>query len=59
MLLCFTPDTMRKIKEMREDVRVERVWTIDGRIRYTIVGNKNILRLPSHYVSITDASVKK
>jgi hypothetical protein len=55
----LTPATMRKVKELRESERVERVWTIDGRIRFTIVGSTTIFKLPSPFMAIDDVMSKK
>jgi hypothetical protein len=56
----LTPDTMKKVRELRENSRVERVWTMDGRIRFTLVGDTNtIIRLPSPYMSLEEAIAKK
>ena len=37
----LTPATFNFLRELREDSRVERAWTVDGRIRYTRVGDKD------------------
>jgi hypothetical protein len=56
----LTPETMKKVRELRESDRVERVWTMDGRIRLTLVGDtNNIIRLPSPYVTLEEAITKK
>jgi hypothetical protein len=55
----LTPATMRKVKELRECERVERVWTIDGRIRFTTVGSNIIYKLPSPFMAIDDVMSKK
>jgi uncharacterized protein YoxC len=56
----LTPDTMRKVRELRERDDIDRVWTIDGRIRFTIAGDSNtVIKLPSPYVSIENYLQKK
>jgi hypothetical protein len=37
----LTPATFNFLRELREDSRVERAWTVDRRIRYTWVGDKD------------------
>ena len=37
----LTPASFNFLRELREDSRVERAWTVDGRIRYTRVGDKD------------------
>jgi hypothetical protein len=52
----LTPDIMRKVKELRGSDRVDKVWTIDGRIRFTLSGDSNtVVKLSSPYVSIEEA----
>jgi hypothetical protein len=56
----LTPATFTFLKELREDSRVERAWTVDGRIRYTRTGDKDsfVHRISSIYDSI-DISLQK
>ena len=52
----LTVTNAKKLKEFREHDRVERAWSIDGRIRYTVVGSVNtVRRLPSPYISVEEA----
>ena len=52
----LTVTNAQKLKEFREHDRVERAWSIDGRIRYTVVGSVNtVRRLPSPYISVEEA----
>jgi endonuclease V-like protein UPF0215 family len=52
----LTAETARKVKELRESALVERVWTIDGRIRLTKVGDPNtIIKVNSPFVSLEEA----
>jgi hypothetical protein len=52
----LTPDTAHKVKELRSCELVERVWTIDGRIRFTKVGDPNhIIKISSPFVSLEEA----
>jgi len=50
----LTGPTYRKLKEIQQDVRVERAWTMDGSIRYTTSGDKSgaVRRVRSIYDSI-------
>lgn len=50
----LTATCVKKIQEMKKDERVERVWTIDGRIRFTIKNSKSIFRLPSPYSDLEE-----
>jgi hypothetical protein len=52
----LTPETARKVKELRGSALVERVWTINGRIWLTKVGDPNvIIKLNSPFVSLEEA----
>jgi hypothetical protein len=52
----LTPETARKVKELRGSALVERVWTIDGRIRLTKVGDPNtIIKVNSPFMSLEEA----
>jgi hypothetical protein len=52
----LTPETARKVKELRGSALVERVWTIDGRIRLTKVGDPNtVIKVNSPFVSLEEA----
>jgi hypothetical protein len=56
----LTPETAMKVKELRNCELVERVWTIDGRIRFTKVGeSNNIIKLTSPYITVEEALRKK
>jgi outer membrane murein-binding lipoprotein Lpp len=55
----LTVDAARKVKELRENEKVDRVWTIDGRIRFTLKGDSAIIKLSSPYVSFENAIQKK
>jgi hypothetical protein len=56
----LTPDTARKVKELRGSALVERVWTIDGRIRLVKVGDPNtVIKLNSPFVSLEETLVSK
>jgi hypothetical protein len=52
----LTPDTAHKVKGLRSSDLVERVWTIDGRIRYTKKEDPNIvIKVSSPFVSLEEA----
>jgi hypothetical protein len=51
----LTADVAKKVRELRACDKVDRVWTIDGRIRFTLNGDSNIIKLPSPYVPIEKA----
>jgi hypothetical protein len=55
----LTSDTAQKVKELRSNDLVERVWTIDGRIRFTRPGDNSVIKLGSPYVSLEKALSKK
>jgi hypothetical protein len=52
---------MKKVRELRECDKIDRVWTIDGRIRFIIAGDSSntIVKLPSPYVTVENALQKK
>jgi hypothetical protein len=55
----LTVDVAKKVRELRAHEKVDRVWTIDGRIRFTMNGDNTIIKLPSPYVSIEKAVQQK
>jgi hypothetical protein len=52
-------DAARRVKELRENEKVDRVWTIDGRIRFMLKGDNTVVKLSSPYTSIEKAMQKK
>jgi len=40
----LTPATIKKMKELREDDRVEKVWSTEGVIRFTLVSDPSKVR---------------
>jgi hypothetical protein len=49
----LTPDVARKANELRGSGLVERVWTVDGKIRFVLTSDKTtVIRLPSPYISL-------
>ena len=40
----LTPATLNKMKELREDHRVDKVWSTEGLIRYTLASDKEKVR---------------
>jgi hypothetical protein len=56
----LTPDVARKVKELRGSGLVERVWTVDGKIRFVLISDKNtVVKLSSPYISLEEALKKK
>jgi hypothetical protein len=53
----LTSDTAQ-VKELRSSDLVERVWTIDGRIRFTKPGDTTIIKLGSPFMSLEEALSK-
>jgi hypothetical protein len=50
----------QKVKDLRGSSQVDRVWTIDGRIRFTKTDNTNvIIKLGSPFISLEEALLKK
>ena len=51
----LTLPTLHKLKEVRGDPRVEKVWTTEGIIRFTVTGKPTVVRkLTSVYKSLDD-----
>ena len=49
----LTVTTAKKLKEIRDSGKVERAWTVDGRIRYTKLGDPNVVcKLPSSFMPL-------
>jgi hypothetical protein len=56
----LTPDVAKKVKELRGSGLVERVWTVDGKIRFVLISDKNtVVKLSSPYISLEEALKKK
>ena len=50
----LTAPTYKKLREMLDSDKVDKVWAADGRLRFTVPGNKNIGKVKSVYSSIDD-----
>ena len=50
----LTAPTYKKLREMLDSDKVDKVWAADGRLRFTVPGNKNIRKVKSVYSSIDD-----
>ena len=52
----LTQVNAKKLKEFRDSQHIERAWTVDGRIRFTAVGDvNNVRRLASPFISVVEA----
>ena len=52
----LTQVNAKKLKEFRDSQHIERAWTVDGRIRFTVVGDiNNVRRLASPFISVEEA----
>jgi hypothetical protein len=50
----LTPPTHKKLKELAEDDRVEKAWTVEGQIRFVLKeGDKSVLKVKSVYDPIS------
>ena len=56
----LTFPTVTKLKELREHKDVDRAWSVEGRIRYTLLEDKDrfVHKLPSSFADITSLPVK-
>ena len=51
----LTPPTLKRMKEMKEDRRVEKVWTMEGSIKYTLATKPAVVcRLPSVFKPLNE-----
>ena len=51
----LTKPTLTKMKELKEDKRVEKVWTVEGTIKFTLVGKPNeIIKLNSAFKPLAE-----
>ena len=50
----LTPQAFSKLKELIREESVEKAWTVDGRIKFLVRGNKKIHTVKSVYDPITD-----
>jgi len=48
----LTPATYKKMLELKTQEEVEKVWTVEGRIRYTISGSSTVRKVRSSFDSI-------
>ena len=47
--------TLHKMKELKNDTRVAKVWTMEGSIRFTLVAKPDEMRkLPSVFMALAD-----
>jgi hypothetical protein len=50
----LVPVVHKKVKELMSNDAFEKVWTINGNIRFTVPGDNTVRRVPSPYSSIPD-----
>ena len=51
----LTVPTLHKMKELKNDTRVAKVWTMEGSIRFTLVAKPDEMRkLPSVFMALAD-----
>ena len=56
----LTFPTFSKLKELRDHKDVDRAWTVEGRIRYTLLEDKDkfVHKLPSSYSDVSSLPIK-
>jgi len=56
----LTPPTFSKLRELRDHKDVDKAWTVEGRIRYTLTEDKDkfVHKLPSSYSDISSLPIK-
>ena len=47
----LTSTTYKKMRELADSLEVDKVWSIDGRLRYTVPGDKTIYKVKSVFAS--------
>ena len=50
----LTVVTYKKMREMADCKEVDKVWSIDGRLRFTIPGDKNVYKVKSVFQSLSE-----
>ena len=50
----LTPTTYKKMREMANSLEVDKVWSINGRLRYTVPGDKTIYKVKSVFASVSE-----
>ena len=50
----LTPTTHKKMREMANSLEVDKVWSINGRLRYTVPGDKTIYKVKSVFASVSE-----
>ena len=49
-----TPTTYKKMHEMANSLEVDKVWSINRRLRYTVLGDKTIYKVKSVFASVSE-----
>jgi hypothetical protein len=55
----LVPAIHKKVKEMSGSGNFEKVWTINGHIRYTLPGDNTVRKVPSPFINISELLPKK
>ena len=50
----LTSTTYKKMRELADSLEVDKVWSIDGRLRYTVPGDKTIYKVKSVFASVSE-----
>ena len=50
----LTGPTYKMFKAMVDSPLVDKVWTVDGRLRFTVPGDKSVKKVKSVFVSVAD-----
>ena len=50
----LTSTTYKKMRELADSLEVDKVWSIDGRLRYTVPGDKTIYKVKSVFASVLE-----
>ena len=50
----LTPDTHKLLRELQSDDQTDKVWSVNGRIHYTLVGKKEIKKVKNIFDSVQE-----
>ena len=54
MVEDLTGTNYKKLRELADSSEVDKAWSVDGRLRFIIMGDKTVRRVKSVFDSVTD-----
>ncbi len=50
----LTPDTHKLLRELQQDARTDKVWSVNGVISYTLVGKAGVTKVKNVYMPVSE-----